>query len=234
MLADFHAALPGRRAVTSSERAASSARSSATSSELLAVAELHAERERIRSLRALPARVHGARAALRARDRAGAAAIRECHGDLRAEHVVLADPVDVVDCVEFDPRAANARRRRRSRVPGDGPDGLRRRAVRGSARRRLSRRRGRHLARMRCSRSSPSTGRWSEPRSCWCARPASRPSSAAHGHAQRPARELLLAVAERFAWRARLPLAIVLCGVPGERQVPAGRGARPGSRACHG
>lgn len=29
--------------------------------------------------------------------------IRECHGDLRAEHVIMANGVDVYDCVEFDP-----------------------------------------------------------------------------------------------------------------------------------
>jgi hypothetical protein len=37
------------------------------------------------------------------------------------------------------------------------------------------------------------------------------PTSAAHGHESAAARALL-AVAERFAWRARLPLAIVACG----------------------
>jgi hypothetical protein len=39
------------------------------------------------------------------------------------------------------------------------------------------------------------------------------PTSGAHGHESAVARELL-AVAERFAWRARLPLAIVVCGAP--------------------
>jgi aminoglycoside phosphotransferase family enzyme len=29
--------------------------------------------------------------------------IRECHGDLRAEHVILGERPSVVDCVEFDP-----------------------------------------------------------------------------------------------------------------------------------
>jgi uncharacterized protein len=39
------------------------------------------------------------------------------------------------------------------------------------------------------------------------------PSSAAQGHASAIARDLL-EVAERFAWRARLPLVLVVCGVP--------------------
>jgi len=38
-------------------------------------------------------------------------------------------------------------------------------------------------------------------------------ASAAHGHTGALARELL-SLAERFAWQARLPLAIVVCGVP--------------------
>ena len=35
--------------------------------------------------------------------RAGAGLVRECHGDLRAEHVLLNGEVEVVDCLEFDP-----------------------------------------------------------------------------------------------------------------------------------
>ena len=44
-------------------------------------------------------RVH--EAALDARARNGL--VREVHGDLRAEHVLLGEPPEVVDCVEFDP-----------------------------------------------------------------------------------------------------------------------------------
>jgi aminoglycoside phosphotransferase family enzyme/predicted kinase len=29
--------------------------------------------------------------------------VRECHGDLRAEHVAFVDPLAIIDCVEFDP-----------------------------------------------------------------------------------------------------------------------------------
>lgn len=36
-------------------------------------------------------------------ERAEAGLVRDGHGDLRAEHVVLEDPIQIVDCVEFDP-----------------------------------------------------------------------------------------------------------------------------------
>ena len=36
-------------------------------------------------------------------ERAEAGLIRDGHGDLRAEHVLLEDPIQIVDCVEFDP-----------------------------------------------------------------------------------------------------------------------------------
>jgi uncharacterized protein len=35
-------------------------------------------------------------------DRAGAGLIRDGHGDLRAEHVILEHPIQMVDCIEFD------------------------------------------------------------------------------------------------------------------------------------
>ena len=35
--------------------------------------------------------------------RSAAGRVRECHGDLRLEHVVLGREVEIVDCVEFDP-----------------------------------------------------------------------------------------------------------------------------------
>lgn len=35
--------------------------------------------------------------------RADAGFVRDGHGDLRAEHVVLSDPVEIFDCIEFDP-----------------------------------------------------------------------------------------------------------------------------------
>jgi uncharacterized protein len=36
-------------------------------------------------------------------ERSEAGLIRDGHGDLRAEHVILSDPLQIVDCIEFDP-----------------------------------------------------------------------------------------------------------------------------------
>ena len=36
-------------------------------------------------------------------ERARSGRVRDVHGDLRAEHVVLSDPIEVFDCIEFDP-----------------------------------------------------------------------------------------------------------------------------------
>lgn len=36
-------------------------------------------------------------------ERAEAGLVRDGHGDLRAEHVLLEDPIQIVDCLEFDP-----------------------------------------------------------------------------------------------------------------------------------
>jgi uncharacterized protein len=36
-------------------------------------------------------------------ERAEAGLVRDGHGDLRAEHVILDDPLQIVDCIEFDP-----------------------------------------------------------------------------------------------------------------------------------
>jgi predicted kinase len=47
-----------------------------------------------------------------------------------------------------------------------------------------------------------------------CVRAAQQPpTGAAHGHASAQARDLL-GLAEHFSWQARLPLAIIVCGVP--------------------
>lgn len=36
-------------------------------------------------------------------DRAAAGLVRDCHGDLRAEHVVFGERTEIFDCIEFDP-----------------------------------------------------------------------------------------------------------------------------------
>lgn len=179
--------------------------------ELLAVAELRSERKRIRSLARFMAAFGGARSAeLDAREARGR--IRECHGDLRAEHVVLDPSINVVDCVEFDPSlrvldvaddlaflvmdlAALGGERFASQLVasyrdegGDcGDDAL---LAFFAVHRALVR------AKVLLTRAGQQP-----------------PGSAGHGRASAQARDLL-GLAELFTWRARLPLVIVLCGVP--------------------
>jgi uncharacterized protein len=179
--------------------------------ELLGVGELRAERERIHALARFIAAFLSSRSDVFDR-RAEQGLTRECHGDLRAEHVVLGRPVSIVDCVEFDAGlrtldvaddlaflmmdlTALGGERFGAQLVDDyrsaggecGEDAL---LAFFAVHRALVRakvllvRAGQHPAR-----------------------------SAAHGHAEAQARELL-AVAEQFAWRARLPLVIVVCGVP--------------------
>ncbi len=180
--------------------------------ELLELAELRGERARIHAL------AHFIAGFARAHEglfdaRAEAGLVREGHGDLRAEHVVLeADGVRIVDCVEFDPglrtldvaddlaflimdltalggeRFGAALLEDYRAAGGDsGPDAL---VAFFAVHRALVRakvllvRAGQHPA-----------------------------GSAEHGHSEAQARELI-GLAERFAWRARLPLVIVVCGVP--------------------
>jgi uncharacterized protein len=144
--------------------------------------------------------------------RAAAGFVREGHGDLRAEHVLIDGEVRIVDCVEFDPylrqldvaddlsflvldlvmlgtaqlgeRLVSAYRS----AGGDpGDDGLIAfyAAYRALVRAKVELIRGAQLP------------------------------PASSGHAQRSAlaREFI-AVAERFAWKARLPLVMVVCGLP--------------------
>ncbi len=179
--------------------------------QLLGVAELRAEREQIRSLARFLSAFVGARWQ-RFEAREAEAWIRECHGDLRAEHVILSEPLEVVDCVEFDPAlrtldvaddlaylvmeltAFGGERfadqlvdayRAAGGDPGDDPL-LAFFAV--------------HRALVRAKVLLVRAGQYPG-------------GSAEHGRRSAQARELL-DVARRFAWRARLPLAIVLCGVP--------------------
>jgi len=180
--------------------------------ELLELAELRAERTRIHALGHFISEFARAHESLfDARARSGL--VRECHGDLRAEHVVLGpDGVSVVDCVEFDlalrtldvaddlaflvmdltalggERFADMLLAGYRAVGGDtGPDAL---VAFFAAHRALVR------AKVLLVRAGQHP-----------------PGSAAHGHAEAQARELI-GLAERFAWRARLPLVIIVCGVP--------------------
>jgi aminoglycoside phosphotransferase family enzyme/predicted kinase len=69
---------------------------------LATLRELGADRETIEDAEGLvDAVLAGRRRELLARARAGH--VRDGHGDLRAEHVVLERGIEIVDCVEFDP-----------------------------------------------------------------------------------------------------------------------------------
>lgn len=179
--------------------------------ELLAVTEQRDERGKIHVLaRFMAAFVESRRRELDARATEGR--IRECHGDLRAEHVVLGTTISVVDCVEFDASlrtldvaddlaflimdlaalgghgfgaALVDAYRTAGGEPGDDPL-LAFFAV--------------HRALVRAKVLFVRAGQ--EP-----------PGRTVRGRASAGARDLL-DHAERFSWRARLPVTIAFCGVP--------------------
>jgi len=179
--------------------------------ELLADVEQRGEIERIQALERFAHAFITAHAAT-FRRRADEGWIREGHGDLRAEHVLVGRAVRVVDCVEFDrslreldvaddlaflvfdlaarggERFIDALVRAYRGAGGEpGPDWL---IAFYATYRALVRAK---VALIR-ARQMPTT-------------------SAAHGRQSAAARDLI-ALAERFAWRSRLPLAIVVCGAP--------------------
>jgi len=210
LLARFHGradpARAGDRPAHAVER-----RITANLTELLAVVQQRAELEQTLGLeRFFHAFVTAHAGLLNARARGGA--IRDGHGDLRAEHVLLSRKLQIVDCLEFDralrevdvaedlaflvmdltalggERFAQALVRAYRNAGGDPGDD------------RLIAFYAAHRALVRAKVS--------------LLRAAQEPAaSSAQGHQSAIARDLL-ALAERFCWRARLPLAIVVCGVP--------------------
>ncbi len=145
--------------------------------------------------------------------RASAGSIREGHGDLRADHVLIDGGVEIVDCVEFDRELREldvgdelaflvldlamrgGERLGRQLVeayrdaggdPGENPLIAFHAVYRALVRAKV--------ARVRCAQVAP--------------------GSAEHAHQSARARELM-SLAERFAWRARTPLVITVCGVAG-------------------
>jgi len=138
--------------------------------------------------------------------------VREVHGDLRAEHVILEEPLRIVDCIEFDPAM------RELDVADDLAFLVMDLAARGGERF------ARTLVRAyREGGGDPGEDRLIAFYACYRALVRAKvallraaehpPASSAHGRESAAARDLL-SVAERFAWRARLPLVIVVCGVP--------------------
>lgn len=154
--------------------------------------------------------------ALRARARAGL--VRDGHGDLRAEHVLMGDVVEVVDCVEFDPAL------RAIDVGADlsflvmdlerlGHPELARRLVRA----------------YRASGGDPGDDgliAFHAAQRAWV-----RAKVALIGG--RPGEALeLIALGRRLSWRARQPLVIVVCGLSGSGKSTLARalGAASGAR----
>jgi uncharacterized protein len=179
--------------------------------ELLPLTEDREERERARSLwRFQSAFVTAKTDVLEGRAQRGL--IRECHGDLRAEHVILGERPSIVDCVEFDPAlrtldvaddlaflvmdltdlggewAADELTSAYRNAGGDPGNGA------------LLSFYAAHRAVVRAK--------------VLLVRADQLPSgSAQQGEVRSHARHLVR-LAERFVWRARLPLLLVVCGSP--------------------
>ncbi len=210
LLARFHRAAP-RVPTASAPVLAAERRFEENLQELLDRVEQRAEIGRVQALERF-AHAFITRHAEVLQRRAARGFVREGHGDLRAEHVLIDGEVRIVDCVEFDPflrqldvaddlsflvldlvmlgtpELGESLVRAYRGAGGDpGDDGLIAfyAAYRALVRAKVELIRGAQLA----------------------------PAGHAHAHRSALARELI-AVAERFAWRARLPLVVVVCGLP--------------------
>ncbi len=179
--------------------------------ELLGVAASPSEREQVHALARFLNAFVGARTGL-LDERAAAGLVREGHGDLRAEHVVLGDPVQVVDCAEFD------RDMRTLDVADDLAFLVMDLAALGGERFVAPLVQAYRGAGGECGPDSLlaffAVHRALIRAKVLLVRSAQHPPSSperARSHAR--ARELI-ELARRFSWRARLPLAIVVCGVP--------------------
>jgi predicted kinase len=138
--------------------------------------------------------------------------VREGHGDLRAEYVLIDGTVRVVDCVEFDPYL------RCSDVSDDLAFLVSDLAARGGARW------GRVLVHAyRQAGGDPGDdeliGFYAAHRALVRAKVAYVRSAQLAADSEKHQRSVacgrsLIELAERFAWQARLPLALVVCGVP--------------------
>jgi uncharacterized protein len=209
-LAHFHAGAPRAQEVVSPVLAVER-RFERNLHELLESAEQRGEIGRVLGLeRFAHAFITGRAATFQVRASSGW--VREAHGDLRAEHVLVNGAVRIVDCVEFD------RELRRMDVADDLAFLVFDLAARGGERF------GKVLvAAYREAGGDPGDDSliafYAAYRALVRAKVALLraaqlpPGGAERGHASAEARDLILC-AERFAWQARLPLAIVVCGVP--------------------
>jgi uncharacterized protein len=179
--------------------------------ELLSCAEQRGEIDRALSLERF-AHAFTVGHAVSLQSRANRGLVREGHGDLRAEHVIIDNDVRIVDCVEFDPEF------RQLDVADDLAFLVFDLAAHGGA----------HFGEALVDAYRDAGGDpgdrslvafYASYRALVRAkvalvRAAQYPaSSASQGQASMHARDLIL-LAERFAWRARLPLALIVCGLP--------------------
>src|SRR5579875_445146 len=174
------------------------------------LAELAGEREELTRLLAL-ARFADAFIAARGETiaaRAASGSVRDGHGDLRAEHVLLDGRIRIVDRIEFDSAL-------RALDVGDDLAFLHFDLAAAGAW---------HLAELLLRRYREAGG---DPGEDWliafyAARHALirakvalvRATQQREDHAAAERARRLITLAERFAWRARLPLAIILAGLP--------------------
>jgi aminoglycoside phosphotransferase family enzyme/predicted kinase len=179
--------------------------------ELLGMAGSRAQRQRIRALDRTMSALVGAREAM-FDARCADGRTRECHGDLRAEHVVLGSPVRVVDCVEFDLGLRTL----------DVADDLAFLVMD------LTRLGGERYARELITAYRQAGGDCGDDKllaffavhralvraKVMLVRAGQQPPESPAREQARTEAQNLLALAERFAWRTRMPLAIVICGVP--------------------
>ncbi len=156
-------------------------------------------------------------------ERARSGLARDCHGDLRAEHVILpeSDPIYIYDCVEFNPSL------RRIDVSADLAFLMMDLVALGaeSAADRL-------VAAYRGAGGDPGDDRllaffaayraWVRAKVA-CIRAAELQTETAERDRVRAEAESLLALGHRFAWRTRRPAIVVVCGVSGSGKTTLAR-----------
>jgi uncharacterized protein len=229
VLARFHARAR-RLEVSGAPTLALERRLTENSHELLAVVEQRGEIERVLALqRFAHAFVVACAGTFTRRAREGC--VREVHGDLRAEHVLLDGTPRIVDCVEF------SRELRSLDVADDLAFLVMDLVAHG----------GERFARTLLAAYRDAGGNAGDDRivSFYAAYRAlvrakvellraaqHSPGSSARGGHSAMARDLLT-LAERFSWQVRLPLAIVICGLPGAGKSHLARALAAASRLPH-
>lgn len=197
--------------------------------ELLAVTEDQGERRRIRALaRFMNAYVDSRWCELEERARSGC--VRECHGDLRAEHVVFEERLSIVDCVEFDTELRTL----------DVADDLAFLVME------LESLGGGHLIDPLIDAYDAASGAPADHLLAFFAvhralvrakvllvRAAQDPPGSSSRAGAMTEAGALVDVAEKFCWRARLPLGIVCCGVPASGKSHLARAMAKRSSLAH-